>query len=102
LAVNAELRYQRDQVVRPKWVAVKGKYNRMMGAIGKLKRHKGEKWREVTDRMKGQMIEEVKVMKEEVNDTAKNSKVNLTYLNHAQTISDCPSLPPVARLNCQT
>ena len=52
--------------------------------------------------VKDQMIEEVKVMKEEVNDIVKKSMVNLTYLNHAQKISDNPPLPIVARLNCQT
>ncbi len=54
------------------------------------------------DRVKGQMSEKVNLMKEEVIDIVKNSKVNLTYLDHVQTILDNPPLPPVARLNFQT
>jgi len=70
LAQNAELRYQRDHVVRPKVVAVKGKYDKMMAAIGKPQGSKGEKRKEVRDSLKVQMAEEVKEMKEEVNESA--------------------------------
>ena len=60
LAQNAELRYQREHVVRPKVVAVKGQYDKMMRAISKVREQKGEKRKEERGRMKDQMAEEVK------------------------------------------
>jgi hypothetical protein len=102
LAQNAELRYQRDHVVRPKVVAVKGQYDKMMRAISKVRGHKGEKWKEVIEKLKDQMAEEVEEMNEEVFESAKDSKLNLTYLSHAKTILDNPTLRPVAQLNFET